>query len=146
MNIQTAYFGETTIDPSTIITFENGIPGFEDEKQFVFFALGEESPFEIMQSTQTRDIAFVVTPPAAVVLNYSFDLDEATLQALNITSEQEVQVYAIMTLKESFLNSTVNLKAPIIINSTNRKAKQIILDSEEYMIRQPISVKGTKVE
>lgn len=139
MNIQTAYFGEVEIEETAIITFDNGIPGFEDEKQFILMPLSEESPFEVLQSTQTKEIAFVVTPPAVIVLNYSFDLDEATVQALHIEDEKEVQVYAIVSLKQSFSESTVNLKAPIIINTTNNKAKQVILSNEEYMIRQPIS-------
>lgn len=139
MKIQTAYFGEVEIEETAIMTFDNGLPGFEEEKQFILMPLSEESPFEILQSTQTKEIAFVVMPPAVIVLNYSFDLDEAIVQALHIEDEKDVQVYAIVSLKESFAESTANLKAPIVINTTNNKAKQVILANEEYMIRQPIS-------
>lgn len=146
MNIQTAYFGEVDIEQSNIITFEHGIPGFEEEKQFILMPLSEESVFEVLQSVQTKEIAFMTTPPASIVLNYHFDLDEATIQALDIKSEEEVHVYVIMSLKESFSGSTVNLKAPIVINATNNKAKQVILSNEEYIIRQPISSKAQQVK
>ena len=33
---------------------------------------------------------------------------------------------------------SVNLRAPIVINVTERKAVQIILDGEEYQVKFPI--------
>ena len=36
MNIHTSYLGEITIDPTEILNFEHGIPGFEEEKSFIF--------------------------------------------------------------------------------------------------------------
>ena len=39
MKIKTAYLGEVEIDPSQILQFEHGIPGFEEEKQFVLLPI-----------------------------------------------------------------------------------------------------------
>lgn len=139
MKIKTAYFGEIESDPSSIITFEYGIPGFEEEKQFVLLPLEENSAFEVLQSIQTESLAFIVTTPASIVFNYSFDLDDATVHALQIKDEKEVAVLAIVSLKETLAQSTVNIKAPIVINTTNRKAKQVILNNEEFAIRHRIS-------
>ncbi|MGO4118995.1 flagellar assembly protein FliW, partial [Rhizobium ruizarguesonis] len=33
--------------------------------------------------------------------------------------------------------TTVNLKAPVIINLDNNKAKQVILEDERFEVRQP---------
>ncbi|MGE7664289.1 flagellar assembly protein FliW [Ureibacillus composti] len=144
MKIKTAYMGEVEVEQSNIITFEHGIPGFEEEKSFIPLPIEENSIFQILQSTKTEELAFVITSPYAVTTNYTFDLDEATVHSLEIKDEKEVAVFAIVSLKETLADSTVNLKAPIVLNTTNNKAKQVILNIEEYAIRHQISPESIK--
>lgn len=144
MIVQTAYFGELEIEASKIIHFEHGIPGFEEEKQFILQSLEEESGFQVLQSVQTPDLTFIVVNPYAVVIGYSFDLDEATVHALQLQEEKDVAVLAIVTLKETLAKSTVNLKAPIIINTKNNHAKQVILNDDAYAIRHPLFLESKK--
>ena len=40
--ISTDRFGEIEVDEEKIVTFENGIPAFEDEREFVIFPYDEE--------------------------------------------------------------------------------------------------------
>lgn len=144
MKLQTAYMGEVEIDSSKILTFEHGFPGFEAEKEFALLALEENSAFHVLQSLKTQALAFIVTDPCYITISYNFDLDEATIHALQIEHENEVTVFAIVSLKETLAQSTVNLKAPIVINTTNNKAKQVILNDTHYAIRQPMSLESTK--
>lgn len=144
MKIQTAYMGEIQINETDIINFEHGLPGFEKEKGFVLLSLEENSAFQILQSVNTEELAFIITSPYTVITDYNFDLDEATVHALNIQNENEVAVFALVSLKDTLSNSTVNLKAPIVLNTTNRKAKQVILDMKEYDIRHKFSVESVK--
>lgn len=144
MNIKTAYMGEIEIDSTEIITFNHGIPGFEEETSFVLLPLEENSIFQILQSTKTEGLAFILTTPFEVISEYNLDLDEATVKALKIESETEVTIFAIVSLKDSLENSTVNLKAPIVINTTNRKGKQVILDNDTFSIRHKLSFESTK--
>ena len=144
MKIQTSYFGEIEIDASHILHFEHGIPGFEEEKQFILLPIEEDSAFQVLQSIQTENLSFIVTDPYAVAIGYSFDLDDASIHTLQIKSEKEVAVFAIVSLKDTLAQSTVNLKAPIVINTTNKKAKQVILNNEAYAIRQPLSSESIK--
>ena len=37
MEIKSKTFGVQSVDPDTIITFPNGIPGFESDTRFKFF-------------------------------------------------------------------------------------------------------------
>ncbi|WP_419958132.1 flagellar assembly protein FliW [Psychrobacillus psychrotolerans] len=139
MNIQTAYFGEVEIDIKNILNFQFGLPGFENEKEFILLPLEENSIFQVLQSVQTASLAFVITNPYDIATNYSFDLEEATLHVLDIKDEKEVAVFAIVSLKETIAQSTVNLKAPIVLNTKNKKAKQVIINSADYAIRHIIS-------
>lgn len=144
MNIKTAYMGEITIDPSDILSFEHGIPGFEEEKSFVLIPLEAKSIFQILQSTKTESLVFILTTPYAISSNYNFELDEATEKALNIKSENDLAVFSIVSLKDTLANSTVNLKAPIVLNTNNKKAKQVILDNEDFSIRHKLSLESVK--
>lgn len=139
MNIQTSYFGEIEIDITDILKFQFGLPGFENEKEFILLPLEENSIFQVLQSVHTSALAFIITNPYNIATNYSFDLEEGTIHALEIKDEKEVAVFAIVSLKETIAQSTVNLKAPIVLNTANKKAKQVILNNENYAIRHLIS-------
>ena len=123
MNIQTAYSGEIEIETTNIITFEHGIPGFEEEHDFVLLPIEDNEVFHVLQSIQTPALAFIVTNPYTITTNYSFDLEEATVHSLQIKEEIEVAVFAIVSLKESIAESTINLKAPIVLNTNNKQSK-----------------------
>ena len=143
MKITTAYMGEVEINQSQIIKFEHGLPGFEEEKEFIQLPLSEESAFQVLQSVRTTDLAFIITSPYTILTDYSFELDESAIQALDIKSDKEVAVFVIVSLKDTLENSTVNLKAPIVLNIENQKAKQIILD-EDYAIRHQLTAEKKK--
>lgn len=132
MIIKTKYHGEIKIDEGQIISFENGLPGFNDETQFVVLPLSEDSPFLALQSVKQEHIAFIVASPFIFFKGYEFDIDHATLELLHIEDIEDVEVMAILTLEEPFENTTANLKAPIIVNKKEMKAKQIILHDASY--------------
>ncbi|RKQ35575.1 flagellar assembly protein FliW [Oceanobacillus halophilus] len=148
MKLQTKYLGEVEIDSEKIIEFPSGIPGFLDEKQFVLLDFPDNPVFQILQSVSSVNISFIVTNPYLIYPNYSFELDDNILETLEISSEKEVAVLSIVTLKDPFSSSTLNLKAPIIINSNHMLGKQFIINKEDYpskalMYPEP-SMKGVK--
>ncbi|MCC9022375.1 flagellar assembly protein FliW [Bacillus nakamurai] len=132
MIIQTKYHGETRIDEGQIISFESGLPGFYDETQFVVLPLSEDSPFLALQSVKQEHIAFIVASPFIFFKGYEFDIDNATIELLNIENIEDVEVMAILTIEEPFENTTANLKAPIVVNKKEMKAKQIILHDASF--------------
>ena len=144
MNLKTAYSGEVEIDTAEILKFEHGIPGFESEKEFVILPIEDNEEFTVLQSVQTEALAFIVTNPYNITVNYDIELDEATVHALQIKEQKEVAVFSIVSLKETIAESTINLKAPIIQNTSNNKAKQVILNNEDYSIRHLISPESQK--
>lgn len=132
MLIQTKYHGEATINEAHKITFEHGIPGFLEEKNYILLPLEEGSSFFILQSIQSQNTAFVVTSPFFFFKDYEFDLDESTKELLMIESPNDVEVYVILTVSDPFTNSTANLQGPLILNKRKRLGKQLILNKTEY--------------
>lgn len=147
MKIDTKYHGEIEVKSEDVLTFEHGIPGFGEEKQFVLLPLPENEWFHIMQSAVTPELGFVVTDPFLFFKEYDFELDQSSVELLEHPGEKEVQVLSILTIRETLHESTANLQAPIIINLANRKGKQIILTNSDYQTKhlifaQPAGKKG----
>lgn len=143
MLINTKFLGEVEIKETEIITFEQGLPGFPDYKKFILLALDADLPLALLQSTEEAAISFVVAYPFAFKDDYAFDLSEEDKSQLQIENETEVLVYSIITLKESFQESTLNLLAPIVINNRTKLGSQIVLqDNLQYPLRYPIGIVG----
>lgn len=143
MKIETKYLGEVEINKEKIIRFSNGIPGFPNEKEFVLLDLSDNPVFQILQSVQTKYTAFFVINPFVFYKNYSFDLDDSILETLQINNDNEVIILSIVTLREPFQSSTINLKAPVVINSSKMLGKQYILNKEEYPSKAPMNLSHT---
>ncbi|MEK5184082.1 flagellar assembly protein FliW [Solibacillus sp. FSL W7-1324] len=141
MNIQTKFLGEVEIDLSEIITFENGLPGFPEYTKYILLGLDANLPIALLQSTEDEQIGFVVGYPFAFKSDYAFDLSEEDKEQLQLMEESEVATYTVVTLKKNFTDSTINLLAPIIINTKQKLGKQIVLqDSEKYPLRYQIAI------
>lgn len=132
MKIQTKYHGEAEIDGKDIWQFEKGIPGFPDEKEFVILALPENNVYGILQSVKTASLGFVIINPFHFFPHYSFDLDETSMEQLQLENAEDIIVYTILTIGDPFEETTANLQGPIIMNDKNHLAKQVILTDSPY--------------
>jgi flagellar assembly factor FliW len=139
MLINTKFLGEVEIKESEIITFEQGLLGLTEYKKFILLAFDADLPLAFLQSTEESAISFVVAYPFAFKKDYAFDLSEEDKNQLQIEDEVDVLVYSIITLKETFQESTLNLLAPIVINNRTKLGNQIVLqDNVQYPLRYPI--------
>lgn len=133
MKIDTRNFGEIEIEEEKIISFPEGIPGFQDEKRFVIINNpDEENPFHWIQSVDNPNLAFVIINPFFIKPDYDIKLSSSTVEKLRIEDEKDVLVYTIVVVPEDIKKMTVNLAGPIVINGKERIGKQIILDNPKY--------------
>jgi len=139
MQIQTKFHGEMVIQSDKTWSFPKGLPGFETETQFTLLPIEGNSIFQVLQSIQSSNVAFIVANPYTVVDNYTFLVDEPTIKLLEIKQEQDVFVLGVLSLKEPFESSTINLQAPLIFNKITKKAKQMILNDNNFTVRHPIN-------
>ncbi|QXE00962.1 flagellar assembly protein FliW [Terribacillus sp. DMT04] len=145
MDIETKYFGNMNIDEKKVIRFENGLPGFYDEKAFALIDFPDNPVFQILQSVTAAHVAFVVTNPYHFHKDYEFDLSEQVKDELGISKVKQVKVLSILTLRDPFDQSTINLQAPLIINADVLKGQQVIV-SEDISPRTPLQPEKAKVE
>ena len=131
--IMTSRFGEIEAAEDAVIHFAAGIPAFEEEHEFLIIPYEEDSPYVFLQSVRTPELAFLMTMPLAFFPDYEFTIDDEVEQELELTSPEEVLIYAVLTLSGTEIRDlTANLIAPIVINAKTRKGKQIVLDRSSY--------------
>lgn len=138
MILHTSRFGELEIDDQLIYEFHSGIPGFEDLKRFVIVTLDEQDGFSYLQSVDQGDFSFIIVNPFDFFPQYTFDLPEQAITELAIEHEQEVAVWAIVTVKDDLEQATVNLAAPLVFNIRTKLGMQVILVHRNYETRQPL--------
>ena len=131
--IATDRFGEIEVDEEKIVTFENGIPAFEDEREFVIFPYDEESPYYFMQSLKSPELAFILTIPFLFFPDYQIEIDDATVKDLEISNQDSVTLYSLVTIPNGSVRyMTTNLLAPVVLNTDNMKAKQLVMEKSNY--------------
>ncbi|MEC0271750.1 MULTISPECIES: flagellar assembly protein FliW [Peribacillus] len=137
MILQTKFHGELELAEKEIYVFESGIPGFLEEKKFCLLAL-DDTPFFVLQSIETKELAFIVTDPFEVFRDYEVKLTDEVLSSLQIETEREVITFVILTIQDPFNETTANLQAPIIINGPKKVGKQFIMNASEYRTKHKL--------
>lgn len=136
MIIQTDYYGEVEYEEQDLIFVPDGFFGFPELTHFLPLSLSEENDAMIlMQSTENPNIAFVVINPLLLCPDYKPKPSKEELYFLETNDVEELACFAICTLNDNYLENTVDLKAPFIMNPSTRKGMQIILQNSPYKFR-----------
>ncbi|MBR3723113.1 MAG: flagellar assembly protein FliW [Selenomonadaceae bacterium] len=137
--VNTLRFGDIEVEEDKILHFKNGIPAFEEEHEFLLIPYEEDSPILFMQSLKSPDLAFLVTNPFIFFPDYSFEIGDEATDALGIKSQEDLLIYAILTVPHGDVKKmTANLMAPVIINSKNNESMQLVLDKSPYKTKHPL--------
>ena len=142
MVIETSRFGSLSVDSHKTVTFPDGLPGFEDCRLFTVLPHhmaegGKGSPFVWLQSLERGDLAFLAIEPHQVFPDYAPRVPRAELESLCLTEENVLpRLYSLLTVPQGDpAGITANLMAPILINSSTRVAKQVVLNTDQYGLR-----------
>ncbi len=131
--------GDITYEEKDIITFNKGIPGFNDLEKFFLVDLEGLEPFKLLHSLENNDVGMIVISPYDFFQDYEVKLSEETINNLNIKSPDEVRLINTVTLNSDPNKITTNLQGPIIINISNNLGEQIIIDNSKYKVKQPLA-------
>jgi flagellar assembly factor FliW len=141
MVVKTKVFGEVEVADDKILTFDNGIIGFPDLKHFALMydeEKGADAGIRYLQSIEEAAFAMPVMDPLIVVPNYNPQVNDELLSGLGELTEENIAVLVTVTVPSDLTRMTVNLQGPIVINSDNRKAAQIIVEGNDYTVKYPI--------
>ena len=152
MLVKTRFFGEVDIEDEKILTFDNGIMGFEDMKRWTLIydiEKGSEGTISWFQSLDMAELALPVINPYTVTAVYEPVVEDELLKPLGEFKDEELVTLLTITIpSEDPSKTTANFRAPILINPVNRKGIQVIVNNEDYPIKFSIyeSVQKMKAE
>ncbi|ADG83627.1 protein of unknown function DUF180 [Thermincola potens JR] len=138
MIVETRRFGSLEIEEKDIIFIVGGMLGFEDKNKYILLDHDQETPFKWLQSIQDPELAFVVMEPFIFYPDYEFDLPEEDVRVLGLAKPEQARVFTVLVVPEDVKKITANLKAPIVINLSNKKGKQVILTDDRYPVKYPL--------
>ncbi len=141
MVIKTSRFGLVELKSEDVLTFNEGILGFKDLREFVLLDDPHDDIFAWLQSCELPSVAFPVLEPEIFGHKYSISLNRADLESLQLKIEEGVAYLNIVTIPDDPTLMTANLKAPIIINLQKRCARQCVLQDNNLAIKEPIFTK-----
>lgn len=133
MEINAKYFGQVSYDKNEAIHIINGLIGFEAYTEYLPIPFHEDSDSLIsLQSLEDETLSFILMNPFGILADYSPSLSDEELKELDAEASEDLSYYVVCVMRDSVAESTVNLKAPLVVNARTRQARQIILDQSEY--------------
>ena len=138
MKIQSPVLGAIEVAEDKVIEFPAGLPGFAEVHRFILLHEegGDGKVFQL-QSVDNPSLAFSLTEPEQLGINYELPLSDAETAELALSSPEDA-VVAVIIRKEDGAPSSAGLRAnfmaPIIINIKARRALQKVIEKPGYDI------------
>ncbi|MBO5354376.1 MAG: flagellar assembly protein FliW [Lachnospiraceae bacterium] len=141
MLIKTRYFGEIDVDDQKVITFDEGLIGFENLKKFTLIYNNETEESSVITWLQSLDeprMALPVISPFYVKKDYNPVVEDEVLAGLGELQPENTVIFLTLTVPSDITRMTTNLKAPIIINAETKKGCQVIAENADYVVKYNI--------
>ncbi|WP_315168012.1 flagellar assembly protein FliW [Metaclostridioides mangenotii] len=126
------------------VEFRKPLLGFDNLNKFEILDVEANPLFNEINSTEDKNISFLSISPFAVDEDYEIDLSDSDIEDLEIENPEDVILLNIITLGESLATSTVNMRAPIVLNINKELASQIVIQNDKYDIKTPFKLRGDK--
>ena len=129
MKITSPIVGEMEVSADRVIDFPSGLPGFENCRQFTLVHTADhDAPrLFLLQCLDDPQVAFTVTTPDILGLNYEFTLGDDEVAALQLGSADDASVLLIVSRGEGASPVRANVMAPLVLNTATRRGLQKII-------------------
>ena len=128
---------QTTADKPTVLHIPEGMLGFSRLTRYVLVPDEKRRPFLSLQCLDDKQLAFPVVDPHLIDPDYTRLLPTKEIASLKIRSRSELVVLVVAILRQTPGESSVNLKAPLLINYSKLVGRQIIL--ADFEMRAPVT-------
>jgi len=134
-------FGTLTIGDNATLAMPQGLLGFGDYHDFALAELpeGKYPQFRVLQCLSDQNLAFLVAPLSAdnQAIDPS-DIEEAC-RTLGIAMA-DLALMLIVTVRrdDSGAHVSVNLRAPVFVDTRNHVARQYVMSNSKYPVRHSL--------
>ncbi|MFN4088619.1 MAG: flagellar assembly protein FliW [Alphaproteobacteria bacterium] len=138
-HIQTP-FGPISPEAVSVLHFAGGILGFPGLTDFALAPVPDPrlERFMVLQSLEDPAVSFIVLPMAEDGPIAAADRAEAC--AMLGSAQSDTAFLLVVTVRSDARGRamTVNLRAPIAVDASHRRARQCVLSNNAYSVRHPL--------
>ncbi|MEZ4654651.1 MAG: flagellar assembly protein FliW [Candidatus Eisenbacteria bacterium] len=140
MKVRTRMLGTVEVTEDALVYLPDGLLGFEDLKRYVLAENEELGPFQLLISTEDPDVVFAVADPDAVLgEEYAAPLADSDRDLLDLQADDRISTFVLLSTADGDDGFTANLKGPVVLNTRNRVAKQVVVYNPAYSFRHPFA-------
>ncbi len=136
--LESRRFGSVLVAEEEIVRFPEGLPGFEELREFLLLSPPDLTPVQFLVALQDPEISFPLLAAGLCLAGYAPRLDAGDLGGLGTADASGLAIYAILTFHPEGEEVTANLRAPILINPAARIGRQMTLVDSTYSLRHPL--------
>lgn len=129
---------ESTPAALPVIDLVRPLLGFPDARRFSLEHLDATGVLAELRGIDRADLKFLTVPAGTFYPDFAPEIDDETASALEITAINDVQVLLIVHTGPTLTSTTVNLRAPLIINTTAGLGAQVIIDDPRLAVDAPL--------
>ncbi len=133
MTIHTRRCGVVRYDDNSVVEFPEGLAGFERLRKFIIVPDAETKLFHWLLSIEDESVGFLLVDPARISSQYVSELPAQSPGAM---------VYCIVTVREELEKTTVNFKAPVVVDTLAGVGRQLIMNSERFPVEHTLLLRG----
>ena len=122
-----------------VIEFAAGIIGFPELRSAALIPIPDFEPFYWLASLDDETTRFIVLNPREIYPEYSLQTPKEISSVINSVDG----IFAIVKISSDWEKTTVNLRAPIILNKELKKGVQLILGDSEYRLYEALPQNST---
>ena len=135
-SLNTKYFGTVSYQEASALEFPNGLPGFEERRQFLALQFADTQPLVFLQSLEDPGLCFITLPVLAVDPHYQLHVSNEDRELVGLPLARPLRIgadvlcLAVIAIRET--GPTANLLAPVVVNLRNQKAVQAVAADSGY--------------
>ncbi|GAA4980596.1 flagellar assembly protein FliW [Kineococcus glutinatus] len=129
-------------DAAPKIEFLTPIMGLNDHTRFELAPLDEEGVLFSLRSTEDPSLRLILADPMPFYPDYSPAIDPDMASALELSSEADGAVLAVVNPGSGLSDATINLMAPVVLNHRSHRAAQAVLSTSDLPLRAPLIPKA----
>ncbi|QNK58357.1 flagellar assembly protein FliW [Paenibacillus sp. PAMC21692] len=133
-------YGEATVSPDQLFTFTSGIIGLSHIQNYALVSFAD-SDLHVLQSLD-GNISFILISAAMIDKEYTFRIDEETVERLGVSDPAQVITMFIVHIIDD--KPFINSRAPILLVASTQRGCQFVIHDANYAVREPLVMKGAE--
>ncbi len=135
---KTVRFGELEYRSEDVVVLPDGLVGMPHLRNWLIMDMGQDQAMKWFQSLDRGDFGFPVTQPYFFLDDYQVDLGPEDRSRIGNTDPEDLVVMIITTVHPGGDKVTGNMLAPLVLDASTRRGRQLTLEGE-YDMRQEIN-------